>query len=174
MEKWTLIIILVLVCLLTSSGAFIVATFPDDEPVYDDPAGIPVENSVEIPTTDVTNAPTPPPASAPAPANSAPFTDDGQRTQVLHFNGAVVLHNTVPLLDLGYHPQRFYLVPGANFPGVHGQTVEQATVLIANSFPQLSVRAVRLGDPVAYEVRRDRLTLQYDAFTRRVVSARIG
>jgi len=126
----------------------------------------------QIPTTQ---APTEAPTTQPPATNDPhPYAEPSNQTQVLHFNGVTILHNKVPLLDLGYNPRRYYLVPGASFPGMNGQTVEQATVLIANSFPQLQVRAVRIGDPVAYEVRRDRITLQFDPFTRRVVSARIG
>lgn len=127
--------------------------------------------TTQAPTTQAatTQAPTPQPTTI-----DHPYAEPSNQTQVLQFNGVTILHNKVPLLDLGYNPRRYYLVPGASFPGMNGQTVEQATVLIANSFPQLQVRAVRIGDPVAYEVRRDRITLQFDPFTRRVVSARIG
>jgi hypothetical protein len=131
----------------------------------EEPTGPPTEPPTVMPTPIPTEAPTTQPH---------PYAEPSNQTQVLQFNGVTILHNKVPLLDLGYNPRRYYLVPGASFPGMNGQTVEQATVLIANSFPQLQVRAVRIGDPVAYEVRRDRITLQFDPFTRRVVSARIG
>lgn len=138
---------------------------PTPQPTTTQPA------STEAPTTQAatTQAPTTQPTTI-----DHPYAEPSNQTQVLQFNGVTILHNKVPLLDLGYNPRRYYLVPGASFPGMNGQTVEQATVLIANSFPQLQVRAVRIGDPVAYEVRRDRITLQFDPFTRRVVSARIG
>jgi hypothetical protein len=171
MRVW-IIVTLVTLCVISTSLAAGLSASTDVNLTLNAP-GIPQQ----IPETMAPET-TMPPETTMAPATQAPdphpYAEPSKDTQVLHFNGVTVLHNRVPLLDLGYNPRRYYLVPGAAFPGMNGQTVEQATVLIANSFPQLQVRAVRIGDPVAYEVRRDRITLQFDPFTRRVVSARIG
>jgi hypothetical protein len=89
-------------------------------------------------------------------------------------NGITILHQRVPLLDLGYSGERYHLVPGAHFPGLQGLRLEDAIRLVMTSFPMLTVRAIMVGEPIAYEFRRDRLTIIYDSFTKRVVSARIG
>jgi hypothetical protein len=176
MQTW-IIITVVAVCLVLMSISVGMSASTDVNVRFNSRGYVPEEEE------PVTMPPQPPPQTmTPQPTTQAPvattqdhpYAEPSSETQVLHFNGVTILHNKVPLLDLGYNPRRYYLVPGASFPGMNGQTVEQATVLIANSFPQLQVRAVRIGDPVAYEVRRDRITLQFDPFTRRVVSARIG
>jgi hypothetical protein len=172
MRTWLVITIAVICLVSTSIGAGIVSASTDVNLRVGMPeTPLPETRATPAPTLDEPSTTTTP-TETPQPTEK-PYTTSAT-PQVLHFNGVTVLHNRVPLLDLGYEPRRYYLVPGASFPGIRGQTVEQATVLIANSFPQLQVRAVRIGDPVAYEVRRDRITLQYDPFTRRVVSARIG
>ena len=68
----------------------------------------------------------------------------------------------------------FLIVPGANFPGISGLKLDAATQNIATTFPRLVVRAVSYGSPIAYEVRRDRVTVLFDPFTQRVITARVG
>lgn len=176
MRTWVVITIVVVCLLSTSLGAGILSASASTD--LDLRVGMQPGENVATTAAPLADSQTPTPTITPTTPSpdrqGVPYTTGTSQPQVLHFNGVTVLHNRVPLLDLGYEPRRYYLVPGASFPAVRGQTLEQATVLIANSFPQLQVRAVRIGDPVAYEVRRDRITLQFDPFTRRVVSARIG
>lgn len=68
----------------------------------------------------------------------------------------------------------FVLVPGANFPGVVGKPRDFATSYIMTTYPRLVVRAIPYGSPVTYDVRKDRVTVLYDTFTNRVISARVG
>jgi hypothetical protein len=69
---------------------------------------------------------------------------------------------------------RYHLVPGAHFPGLQGLKLDDAVRLVMTTFPMLSVRAIMIGEALDYQFRRNRLTIQYDPFTKRVVSARIG
>ncbi|MGA1563941.1 MAG: hypothetical protein ACO35C_04900 [Pontimonas sp.] len=103
-----------------------------------------------------------------------PYAASASTPQIVQLNGVTILHQRVPLLDMGYNADRYYLVPGAHFPGLQGLRLDDATRLVMTSFPTLTVRAIQVGEPIAYQFRRDRLTLIYDGFTKRVVSARIG
>ena len=88
-----------------------------------------------------------------------------------------LVYNSVPVLSLSEDElfnRRWYTVPGASFDGLRGLTLPDAFQFISNTFPQLTVRAVPIGEPISLEYRRDRVTVQYDAFNKRVISARIG
>lgn len=160
--NWTVIGLVVLCLCVTLSAAFILG----------DSDGVRAEGRVAIDRTrptPVEPVPTAEPVSPPPttkPVESPP--------ELVQMNGITILHQRVPLLDLGYHDQRYYLVPGAHFPGLQGLRLDDAVRLVMTSFPMLTVRAIMIGEPLAYEFRRDRLTIQYDSFTKRVVSARIG
>jgi hypothetical protein len=73
----------------------------------------------------------------------------------------------------GWDPQ-FQLVPGAAWPALVGRHRDTVVTYLMNTYPRLVVRALPSDTPVKYGVRSDRITLQYDTDTRRVVSARIG
>lgn len=157
--NWT-VIGLVLVCLcVTSSAAFM---FRDTDSVE---GTVSIKRTESVPPTEPPT-PTETPTPTPEPTPSTP--------QLVQMNGITILHQRVPLLDLGYSGERYHLVPGAHFPGLQGLRLEDAIRLVMTSFPMLTVRAIMVGEPIAYEFRRDRLTIIYDSFTKRVVSARIG
>jgi len=160
--NWTLIALVVACCLVTVSAALVLGRSDSVE------AKISVQQQKNPPPP-----PPPPPAPVP-PAIEAPKSDNTAGDQLVQLNGITILHQRVPLLDMGYHTDRYYLVPGAHFPGLQGLRLDDAVRLVMTSFPTLTVRALRIGEPLSYEFRRDRLTIQYDSFTKRVVSARIG
>lgn len=88
-----------------------------------------------------------------------------------------LVYNSVPVLSLSEDElfnRRWYTVPGASFDGLRGLALPDAFQFISNTFPQLTVRAVPIGEPISLEYRRDRVTVQYDAYNKRVISARIG
>ncbi len=88
-----------------------------------------------------------------------------------------LLYNTVPILTLGEDEmfnRRWYTTPGASFDGLKGLNLQDAFQFISNTFPQLTVRAVPIGEPISLEFRRDRVTVQYDSYNKKVISARIG
>jgi len=88
-----------------------------------------------------------------------------------------ILYNSAPVLTLSEDEifnRRWYTVPGASFDGLRGLTLPDAFQFISNTFPQLTVRAVPIGEPISLEYRRDRVTVQYDGYNKRVISARIG
>lgn len=69
---------------------------------------------------------------------------------------------------------KLLLIPGASWPVVVGRDRDIVSSWLMTTYPRLVVRSVPFGSPVAYDVRTDRLTVLYDPYTRRVVSARIG
>jgi len=143
-------------CLITSSAALLVGSQQESEAILR--VKLDTRRTVDEPTTPV------------VPDKTVPKRDP----LMVHMNDITILHQRVPLLDLGHTGERYYLVPGAHFPGLQGLRLDDATRLVMTSFPTLTVRAVMVGEPLAYEFRRDRLTIQYDPFTKRVVNARIG
>jgi hypothetical protein len=114
----------------------------------------------------IETAPAPPP---PPPATAAP-------TQA-PTNLMVYQNNFLPPQIPAHYDgdeATYMLIPGANFPGVVGQQKDDATTYIISTFPRLQVRALPYNTPIQYEVRRDRVTLLYDPYTNRVISARVG
>lgn len=114
-----------------------------------------------------------------------PYVDSPPTTQSRSVSDTVAIdltknalvYNSVPVLSLSEDElfnRRWYTVPGASFDGLRGLTLPDAFQFISNTFPQLTVRAVPIGEPISLEYRRDRVTVQYDAFNKRVISARIG
>jgi hypothetical protein len=57
---------------------------------------------------------------------------------------------------------------------MEGRRVEDATHVISTTYPGVTVRVVSHTDPLGLEVRRDRVTLSIDLYTKRVIAARIG
>lgn len=68
----------------------------------------------------------------------------------------------------------YQLVPGAAWPFLHGRHRDDVASWLLTSYPGLQLRVIPFGTAVTYEVRNDRITIVYDTFTQRVVSARIG
>lgn len=68
----------------------------------------------------------------------------------------------------------FIMVPGAHMPGMVGRRRDEVTTYIMTRYPRLVVRAIPAGSPISYDVRRDRVTVSYDPYTNRVVTARVG
>jgi hypothetical protein len=161
--NWTVIGLVVLCCCVTISAALL---FRDTDGI-DAEARVSVSSPKQVESVETV---APEPMATPEPTTTAPKLNP----ELVQMNGITILHQRVPLLDLGYSGERYYLVPGAHFPGLQGLRLDDAVRLVMTSFPMLTVRAIMVGDPVAYEFRRDRLTIIYDSFTKRVVSARIG
>ena len=112
-----------------------------------------------------------PPATTAAP--KAP-DDDEIDLKNIRVGGMTVLYPRVPLMEFRYDPRRWELVPGAIIPGMEGRRIEDATHVITTTSPGVTVRGVPHTDPLGLEVRRDRVTLSVDLYTKRVIAARIG
>jgi len=160
--NWTVIALIVCCVCITSAAALIL----DDKD-----KSVRAQGTIALESTAVTETPV---ETAAAATVDPVQPQQPQQPQMVQMNGITILHQRVPLLDLGYQDQRYYLVPGAHFPGLQGLRLDDAVRLVMTSFPMLTVRAIMIGEPLAYEFRRDRLTIQYDSFTKRVVTARIG
>jgi len=117
--------------------------------------------------------PPPPPPPAPTKAPTTPPATTAPVSTVVYPDYAAGLIPPMPYPVVMPTPS-FILVPGANFPGLVGRRRDEATSYIITRYPRLVVRAVPLGSQMTYEVRKDRVTLAYDPYTNRVVSARIG
>lgn len=117
--------------------------------------------------------PPPPPPETTTPAPTAPDYDEPD-LQNIRVGGMTVLYPRVPLMEFKYRPRRWELVPGAIIPGMEGRRVEDATHVISTTYPGVTVRVVSHTDPLGLEVRRDRVTLSIDLYTKRVIAARIG
>jgi len=115
-----------------------------------------------------TEAPT-----TPAPSQPSPVVDGEEGISNIRVAGLTVLYPRVPLLEM-QPTRRFEFVPGAVLPGLDGRRIEDATHIIITTYPGVTVRAVDQSEPLNLEVRRDRITLTVDTYTRRVVSARVG
>lgn len=92
----------------------------------------------------------------------------------IRVGGMTVLYPKVPVLEMQYNPRRWEFVPGAVLPGMEGRRVEDATHVISTVYPGVTVRVVDQSAPLNLEVRRDRVTLTIDLYTKRVIVARIG
>jgi hypothetical protein len=169
--NWTVVTLVIACCSITVSAALL---FGDR---FEAEGNVKVgANAVDIPQIPATVAPSPPPPP-PSRETSAPVPEPApvdSTPQLVQLNGITILHQRVPLLDLGPMGDRYHLVPGAHFPGLQGLYLSDAVRLVMTSFPMLTVKAVMIGEPLHYQFRRDRLTIQYDPFTKRVVSTRIG
>lgn len=116
----------------------------------------------------------PPPPPPPAPTQPPPpTTAPAAVTTMVYPDYAAGLIPPMPYPVVMPTPS-YILVPGANFPGLVGRHRDDATSYIITRYPRLVVRAVPVGSPMTYEVRKDRVTVSYDPYTNRVVSARIG
>jgi hypothetical protein len=70
--------------------------------------------------------------------------------------------------------QRIPLYPGGNIDAVVGRKKDAATLYLMTTYPSLALRVVSHGTLVTYEARSDRVTVVYDPYTERVISAIIG
>jgi hypothetical protein len=124
----------------------------------------------------VIGAPVPPLTTTPATTTAAPKAVDDDSTDIsnIRVGGMTVLYPRVPLMEFQYNPRRWELVPGAIIPGMDGRRIEDATHVITTTYPGVTVRVVPHTDPLGLEVRRDRVTLSVDLYTKRVIAARIG
>lgn len=124
------------------------------------------------PIRRVTMPPTAPPTPSPTPA---PTPNNSQLAIPLAYTGLMPLP---PGPALGWYVEasipQYHLVPGAAWPILVGRNRETVSYWLLNTYPRLNVRALPLGSPTLYEARNDRITVLYDPFTNRVVSARIG
>ena len=113
-------------------------------------------------------------ATTQPPAQASPIVDAAPDVSNVRVGGITVLYPRVPLLEMKYNPRRYEFVPGAVIPGLDGRRVEDATHIVITTYPGVTVRAVDRSEPLNLEVRRDRITLEIDPYTRRVVTARVG
>lgn len=153
-SRQTIMIIGAVICLcMSASVAYALRSAPPP------PTTPPMPMRMEKPTRPKKRVPkptSPPPATNP-PATTTTFVYPDYATQVY------------PVVS-----PSFLMVPGANFPGVVGKRREEVTTYIMTTFPRLVVRAMPYGSQMTYEARNDRVTVQYDPYTNRVISARIG
>ena len=118
------------------------------------------------PTSAPTAAPTAAPTSEPT---SAPTVRRGW------VGGRPFLYPRGPLFEQQFsHPRRWEFRAGAVVPGVEGMKIDEASDLLIATYPNVSLRVVDQADSLNLEVRRDRITIIADLFTKRVVSARVG
>ncbi len=118
---------------------------------------------------------TPPPTTTAPPAREGePPDDEDTLTKIGWVGGRPFLYPRTPLFEMKYEPRRWEFRPGAVVPGLEGMKLDQATTTVMTTYPGVTVRVVDQADALNLEVRRDRITLIADLFTRRVVTARVG
>ena len=118
----------------------------------------------------VASEPTSEPTSAPTSAPTSTLTV--RRGWV---GGRPFLYPRGPLFEQQWtHPRRWEFRAGAVVPGVEGMKIDEASDLLIATYPNVSLRVVDQADSLNLEVRRDRITIIADLFTKRVVSARVG
>ena len=122
--------------------------------------------------------PTPPPTSAPTSAPTAAPTPEPTTAPTMRrgwVGGRPFLYPRGPLFEQQFsHPRRWEFRAGAVVPGVEGMKIDEASDLLIATYPNVSLRVVDQADSLNLEVRRDRITIIADLFTKRVVSARVG
>ena len=119
-------------------------------------------------------APTSAPTSAPT---TAPTTAPTSTTTVRRgwVGGRPFIYPRGPLFEQQWtEPRRWEFRAGAVVPGVEGIKIDEASDLLIATYPNVSIRVVEQADSLNLEVRRDRITIIADLFTKRVVSARVG
>lgn len=130
-------------------------------------------DDLEMPPRQVVPPP-PPPTTTAAPTTAAPTAPDHDDPDLKNIRvGGMVLYPRVPLMEFQYNPRRWELVPGSTIP-LQGRRIEDATHVITTTYPGVTVRVVAHTEPLGLEVRRDRVTLSVDLYTKRVIAARIG
>lgn len=159
----TLILVVVCIIALLSSSWIVYATRSGDDDA------VPSATETTLPSSAPTEAPRTPPPESSTPTPTPTSTPSPANTDVI-----TLLYPQIALPPAPPPAPTFLIVPGSNFPGITGLKLDAATQNIATSFPRLVVRAVPYGSPIAYEVRRDRVTVLFDPFTQRVISARVG
>ena len=122
-----------------------------------------------IQTTPTTAAPT----TAPPAVTESP-TEPPTETKIGWVGGRPFLYPKTPLFEMKFEPRRWEFRAGAVVPGLEGMKIDEATETVISTYPGVTVRVVDQADALNLEVRRDRITIIADLFTRRVVSARVG
>lgn len=120
---------------------------------------------------------TTPPPSTPAtstPAVTESPTESPTETKIGWVGGRPFLYPKTPLFEMKFEPRRWEFRAGAVVPGLEGMKIDEATETVISTYPGVTVRVVDQADALNLEVRRDRITIIADLFTRRVVSARVG
>jgi hypothetical protein len=167
------VIVVVLVCL--SSIMAYVSTRPKPPPINVEPS-YPTPAKPKRPKrtpSPATTAPTAAPTTAPT---TAPMVSSNQT--IVYADPYVGIMAPPPpptiLVPAMHSVPTFVMVPGANMPGMVGRRRDEVTTYIMTRYPRLVVRAMPVGSPVTYDVRKDRITVSYDPYTNRVVTARVG
>jgi hypothetical protein len=120
----------------------------------------------------LTSTPTAPPTP---PATPAPTSNASQLAIPLAYSGLAPLPPGPPLSwYVAATAPQYNLYPGAAWPILVGRNRETVSYWLMSTYPRLNVRAMPLGAPALYEARSDRITVMYDPYTNRVVTARIG
>ena len=119
------------------------------------------------------------PTETPIPTTPAPTpapTSNSQLAIPLAYTGLAPLPPGPPMswYVAAHTPQYNHLVPGAAWPILVGRNRETVSYWLMATYPRLRVHALPLGSPTFYEARSDRITVLFDPYTNRVVSARIG
>ena len=127
----------------------------------------------EQPRIQTTPPPSTPATSTPA-VTTAPPTDSPTDTKIGWVGGRPFLYPKTPLFEMKFEPRRWEFRAGAVVPGLEGMKIDEATETVISTYPGVTVRVVDQADALNLEVRRDRITIIADLFTRRVVSARVG
>ena len=123
-----------------------------------------------VPTPPPTSASTSAPTSAPT---STPTAEPTMRRGWV--GGRPFIYPRGPLFEKQWtHPRRWEFRAGAVVPGVEGMKIDEASDLLIATYPNVSLRVVDQAGSLNLEVRRDRITIIADLFTKRVVSARVG
>jgi hypothetical protein len=114
----------------------------------------------------------PAPETTVAPASEAP--EDEMVYKYGWVGGRPFLYPRTPLFEMKYKPRRWEFRAGSVVPGLEGMKIDDAVMTIISTYPGVTTRVVDQADSLELEVRRDRITIIADLFTRRVVSARVG
>lgn len=125
------------------------------------------------PAPEPVTIPAPPePVTTAAPETDAP--DDETITKIGWVGGRPFLYPRTPLFEMQYKPRRWEFRAGSVVPGLEGMKIDDAVTTVIETYPGVITRVVDQADSLNLEVRRDRITIIADLFTRRVVGARVG
>lgn len=142
----------------------------DQMPVYTPPP--PSATTTPVQTTALPATPSPPPRNQDIMIYSPGYP------YVLYPYGYYGPRYPVP--PMPQYPQPWWpprprpVQPGGSFPELMKKDKDDAVSYLMSTYPNMTVAAVRYGAPSPSDSRHDRFIVVYDAWTRKVVDAKIG
>lgn len=128
-----------------------------------------VSAEVMMPVLSTTTAPT----AAPT-ATTAPFLvyAPGYQYPGYQYPGYQYPGHQYPVRAWPNRPRP--IQPGGSWTELMNRDKDDAVAYVMSTYPNMTVSVIQYGGPMPTDIRSDRFLIVYDAYTRKVVGARIG